>query len=377
MTNHKIEKSKSDIFARIRSNNYGESQSFTSVDAAITWVQQASRELVESGYANVTFTILGEYNSNINREHATDSQANNHIQVHNLYNTTNKKAKKMKEKSNILTTDFFMVSERDVKTIAAATMEAAIRCQELSDNEFEEAIMDVSNGLVSLRRSDNKIDFKYWEPYKKTHPSTDPCKKPLKAIEQTIMDTYLLGQSRIRARIESDANMSNASINNVLTSSCHNNKTVEELVQNITSTIHVHLIQDKNVRTYLSCHSIGVAAEISDMTGGVITCSMSDDTVTLSCSTGVTSLVTTTGKALNEIDRQLRTILIRLLIHASISHRTRDAIACIIDLESLADMALIEDLIADTASLSSPHKENNENVLASTSDTPLYSYSLL
>lgn len=377
MTNHKIEKSKSDIFARIRSNNYGESQSFTSVDAAITWVQQASRELVESGYANVTFTILGEYNSNINREHATDSQANNHIQVHNLYNTTNKKAKKMKEKSNILTTDFFMVSERDVKTIAAATMEAAIRCKELSDNEFEEAIMDVSNGLVSLRRSDNKIDFKYWEPYKKTHPSTDPCKKPLKAIEQTIMDTYLLGQSRIRARIESDANMSNASINNVLTSSCHNNKTVEELVQNITSTIHVHLIQDKNVRTYLSCHSIGVAAEISDMTGGVITCSMSDDTVTLSCSTGVTSLVTTTGKALNEIDRQLRTILIRLLIHASISHRTRDAIACIIDLESLADMALIEDLIADTASLSSPHKENNENVLASTSDTPLYSYSLL
>ena len=380
---NKITNSKSNIFARIRSNHYGESPSFTSVDAAITWVQQASRELVESGYSNVTYTIQGEYNSNNNREHATSSQASNQIQVqakHNLYDTTNKKAKTMKEKSNILPTDFFMVSERDVKTIAAATMEAAIKCKKLSDNEFEEAIMDVSNGLVSLRRSENnhdRIDFNFWEPYKKTHPSKDPCKKPLEAIEKTIIDTYMLGRSRYSATMESDANMSNASINNVLTSSCHNNKTVEELVQNITSTIHVHLIQDKNVRTYLSCHSIGVAAEISDMTGGVITCSMSDDTVTLSCSTGVTSLVTTTGKALNEIDRQLRTILIRLLIHASISHRTRDAIACIIDLESLADMALIEDLIADTASLSSPHKENNENVLASTSDTPLYSYSLL
>ena len=379
--NRIITNSKSNIFARIRSNHYGESQSFTTIDEALTWVQHTSRELVESGYANVTFTIHGEYHYNDYQGHVNDSQYCDSIQSDRptLESKIDSITNKNEDMKKIIksTTDFFSLSETEIGKIATATMEAAIRSKKLSDNEFEEAIMDVSNGLVSLRRSDNKIDFKYWEPYKKTHPSTDPCKKPLKAIEQTIMDTYLLGQSRIRARIESDANMSNASINNVLTSSCHNNKTVEELVQNITSTIHVHLIQDKNVRTYLSCHSIGVAAEISDMTGGVITCSMSEDTVTLSCSTGVTSLVTTTGKALNEIDRQLRTILIRLLIHASISHRTRDAIACIIDLESLADMALIEDLIADTASLSNPHKENNENVLASTSDTPPYSYSLL
>lgn len=51
--NHIKSNRKSNIFARIRSNNYGESQSFTSVDAALTWVQHTSRELVESGYSNV------------------------------------------------------------------------------------------------------------------------------------------------------------------------------------------------------------------------------------------------------------------------------------------------------------------------------------
>jgi hypothetical protein len=57
--NRIITNSKSNIFARTRSNHYGESQSFTTIDAALTWVQQASRELVESGYTRVTFTIPG------------------------------------------------------------------------------------------------------------------------------------------------------------------------------------------------------------------------------------------------------------------------------------------------------------------------------
>lgn len=57
--NRIITNSKSNIFARIRSNHYGESQLFTTIDAALTWVQQASRELVESGYTRVTFTIPG------------------------------------------------------------------------------------------------------------------------------------------------------------------------------------------------------------------------------------------------------------------------------------------------------------------------------
>ena len=360
-SNNKITNSKSNIFARIRGNHYGESQSFTTIDEAITWVQQASRELVESGYTSVTFTIQGECHKNDYQGaslatqccHSTSNESDIRIN-----NSQNKKSTEMKETKKDLSAEFFSTAESDIKTIATATMEAAMSCKGLSDSEFEEAIMDVSNGLVSLRRSEDKIDFKYWEPYKKTHPSTDPCKKPLKAIEQTIIDTYRRGQSRTPASPESDASTSEISINNVLTSGCHNNTTVDELIKNIICTIQTHMYNNDMVRQYLSCHSAGLATEVSNMTGGVITCSISDTIVTLSCGSGVTSSLPIQGKTMNDIERDIRTILIRYLLHASISPRSRDAIACIIDLESLADMALIEDLIAD-------------------SDAPLYSNSLL
>ena len=118
------------------------------------------------------------------------------------------------------------------------------------------------------------------------------------------------------------------------------------------------MLDDVNVKAYLSCHSAGVDAEISAMTGGTITCTISDTKVTLSCGSGVTCSLPIEDKTLNDIERDIRAILIRYLLHASISPRTRNAIACIVNLESLADMALLEDLRANI-------------------DTPIYAYSLL
>ena len=61
--NHIKTNRKSNIYARIRSNHYGESQSFTTIDAALTWIETTTRELEESGYTRVDFTIQGEYHS--------------------------------------------------------------------------------------------------------------------------------------------------------------------------------------------------------------------------------------------------------------------------------------------------------------------------
>lgn len=353
------DKNKSMIFARIRTNDSGLSQSFTTTEAALTWIETTTRELEESGYTRVDFTIQGEYHSKNRIKAQFSNSICNELNIR-INNAPPKKTKEMEESKKDLSAEFFSTAESDIKTIAAATMEAAMNSKELSDSEFESAIADASSGMVILRRSTNnpnRVDFCCWGAYTATHAPRDPGKKPLKAIEQTIMDTYLLGQSRIRARIESDANMSNTSINNGLTSSCYNTP-AQDLIQNIICTIHVHLLQDENVRTYLCCNSAGVDAEISAMTGGTISCSVSETKVTLSCGSGVTCSLPIEGKTMNDIERDIRTILIRYLLHASISPRSRDAIACIIDLESLADMALIEDLIAD-------------------SDAPLYSNSLL
>lgn len=344
-------------YARIRSHHYGESQSFTSSYAAIQWVEQASRELVESGYSNVTFTIQGEYNHTECQELTDNSQHSDSI----CEKTIPKKLTKMEEKKNDLIAEFFSSRESKIKTIAAATMEAATNSKELSDSEFESAIADASSGMVILRRSTNnpnRVDFCCWGAYTATHAPRDPGKKPLEAIEKTIIDTYRRGQSRTSASPESDASMSEISINNVLTSGCHNNTTVDELIKNIICTIQTHMYNNDMVRQYLSCHSAGLATEVSNMTGGVITCTISETIVTLTCGSGVTCSLPTEGKTRNDIERDIRPILIRYLLHASISQRTRNAIACIVNLESLADMALLEDLRANI-------------------DTPIYAYSLL
>lgn len=57
------DKNKSMIFARIRTNDSGLSQSFTTTEAALTWIETTTRELEESGYTRVDFTIQGEYHS--------------------------------------------------------------------------------------------------------------------------------------------------------------------------------------------------------------------------------------------------------------------------------------------------------------------------
>ena len=362
--NHLKSNRKSNIFARIRSNNYGESQSFTTIDAAITWVQQASRELVESGHTSVTFTIQGECHKNDYQGASLATQCCNSTSNESdirINNSQNKKSTEMKETKKDLSAEFFSTAESDIKTIATATMEAAMSCKELSDSEFESAIADASNGMVTLRRSisnPNRVDFCCWEAFTATHASHNPGKKPLEAIEQAILETYRRGQSRTSGSPESDANMSNTNINNGLTSGCHNNTTVDELIKNIICTIQTHMYNNDMVRQYLSCHSAGLATEVSNMTGGVITCTISDTIVTLSCGSGVTSSLPIQGKTMNDIERDIRPILIRYLLHASISQRTRNAIACIVNLESLADMALLEDLRANI-------------------DTPIYAYSLL
>ena len=354
------DQNKSMIFARIRTNDSGLSQSFTTTEAALTWIETTTRELEESGYTRVDFTIQGEYHSQNRIKARFSNSICNELNIR-INNAPPQKTKEMEESKKDKSAEFFSTAESDIKTIATATMEAAMSCKELSDSEFESAIADASNGMVTLRRSisnPNRVDFCCWEAFTATHASHNPGKKPLEAIEQAILETYRRGQSRTSASPESDANMSNTSINNGLTSGCHNNTTVDELIKNIICTIQTHMYNNDMVRQYLSCHSAGLATEVSNMTGGVITCTISDTIVTLSCGSGVTSSLPIQGKTMNDIERDIRPILIRYLLHASISQRTRNAIACIVNLESLADMALLEDLRANI-------------------DTPIYAYSLL
>lgn len=335
-------------YARIRSHHYGESQSFTSSDAAIQWVEQTSRELVASGYTNVTFTIQGEYNRNNCKRQATSNQYSNSKEAELItrdskIDSFNFKEKKenMESKTNKTATDFFSLSESEVRTIAAATMDAATHGKELNDREFVDAIADASNGLVSLHRSvknANRVDFREWDAYTATHAPRDPGKKPLEAIEQTIIDTYRRGRSGTSVKRDSNAMSSYTSSNNVLSSSSQNNSPAGVLIQNIISTILVHQSQDDMVRHYLRCYSAGLEAELSYLTGDVLACSVSDDIVTLTSGTGVTTSVLIEGRSMTDIANELFHILSRMMLEAAIMPQTRDTIAGIIDASALTEL---------------------------------------
>ena len=334
---------KSNIFARIRSHHYGESQSFTTIEAAISWVQQASRELVEAGYTSVTYTIQGECHGNQYQGQANNNPYNNSIEAepitHNSkidsFNIKENKDK-MEVKRNNPATDFFSLSESEVRTIAAATMDAATHGKELTDREFIDAIADASNGWISLHRSAknaDRVDFHDWEAYTKTHAPRDPGKKPLNAIEQTIIDTYRRGRSGTSDNVDSAASYRSQN-----THIYQDNSTVGVLIQNIISTILVHITKDETVRHYLRCYSSGLDAELSLLTEGVITCSITDNNITLGSITGITSSIATEDRPLPEIEAEVRAILIRMLIQAALSAKTRDTVARIINLEELGDM---------------------------------------
>ena len=62
------------IFARWRTNNCGESQKFNSTDAALSWVQSSTREMVESGYSKAAFTLRDEHGDVLYKGHTTKTQ---------------------------------------------------------------------------------------------------------------------------------------------------------------------------------------------------------------------------------------------------------------------------------------------------------------
>lgn len=344
------ENNKSNIIARIRSRHYGESQSFTSTDAALSWVQQTSRELVEAGYTSVTYTIQGECHGNQYQGHTNNSQYCDCQYDDNPKSIKNKnhnilKLKKMEketeEKIINSTTDFFSLSESEVRTIAAATMDAATHGKELTDREFIDAIADASNGWVSLHRSAknaNRVDFRGWDAYTATHAPRDPGKKPLNAIEQTIIDTYQRGRSGTSDKVDSAASDRSQNTNNALTSIYLDNTPAAELLNSIVSAILVRIYQNDYVQHYLRYNRCSLDEELSIQTGGIITCSISSNSITLGSIAGITSSIATENRSLIDIDTEVRAILIRMLIQAALSAKTRDAVARIINLEELGDM---------------------------------------
>lgn len=236
----------------------------------------------------------------------------------------------MKENNFAQTSSIFDVVENEVKEVAAATMKVAIASKELNDEEFVEAIEHASRGLVFFRRSTNnpeRVDFCSWEPYTATHKKKDPGKKRFNAIESTIIDTYQRGRSMKAEGVEM-----------VVAADRTAKESVKDIISNIVNIVQIYLHEDDIVKRYLRSHGSGIESELSSLTRGVIGGSITSGRVELNSTTGKSVTITTEGRSLNDVSRELTSAVTLLLTQAALCSQTRNVVDCLVDVDELSEL---------------------------------------
>lgn len=323
------------IFARFRTNNCGGSQLFENIDAALTWVQSSTRNTVESGYARADFTVRDTEGNIYYKGYTTKSKYCYEVYCGRQCTETinykfNKEQTTMKENNFAQTSSIFDVVENEVKEVAAATMKVAIASKELNDEEFVEAIEHASRGLVFFRRSTNnpeRVDFCSWEPYTATHKKKDPGKKRFNAIESTIIDTYQRGRSMKAEGVEM-----------VVAADRTAKESVKDIISNIVNIVQIYLHEDDIVKRYLRSHGSGIESELSSLTRGVIGGSITSGRVELNSTTGKSVTITTEGRSLNDVSRELTSAVTLLLTQAALCSQTRNVVDCLVDVDELSEL---------------------------------------
>lgn len=252
----------------------------------------------------------------------------------------------MKENFFVQTSSIFDLVENEVKEVAAATMKVAFASKELSDDEFVKAIEHASRGLVSLRRSKNnpeRVNFCSWEPYAATHKKKDPGKKRFNAIESTIIDTYQKGRSMKAKGAET-----------VVAEDRKAKESVKDFISNIVNIVQVYLYEDDIVKRYLRTHSSGIESELSSLTRGVIIGSITGGRVELSSATGKSVTITTEGRSLSDVNRELTSAVTLLLTQAALCSQMRNVVDCLVDVDELSELYFSNTSVSQTVTPPTP-----------------------
>lgn len=350
------------IFARFRTNNCGGSQLFDDVEEALSWVQSSTRSTVESGYSKADFTVADTEGHIYYKGYTTKTKYCYDVysgkQRNEIINYQyNNKQSIMKENNFTQASSIFDAAENEVKEVAAETMKVAIASKKLSDEEFADAIKNASKGLVIFRRSAHnpeRVDFCSWKPYAATHKKKDPGKKRFNAIERTIIDTYQRGRS-----------MKSECVETFVAADKTKKAAAKDFIGNVVNIVLVYMHEDEIVKKYLQTHGSGIASELSILTRGIIVGSAIDGRVELRSSTGKSVTITTDGRSLNDVSRELTSAVTLLLTQAALYSQTRNAVECMIDVDELSELYFSAPDINQTGS---------EQNFVSEQDTPTYSY---
>ena len=279
--------------------------------------------------------------------------------------------------------NYLCLSDTSAQKMAKLVQETAIRYKDADNETFTRAISDVSLGMITITKKytngqptgENHCSIHDDRLYCAAHcKSTDhlfdgstkwrrvPGRLNYNNLEDAILDMYKRGKEMIlnvspeyqeeAIAIETpeviDVSVQNTSTIDTptikeVTTATHGCRSFNDAVQAITSTVMTYATPSEDTRFYLkmkgvSLESEKLESEIKSLTNDVMTTSITDDRIVFSILSGKSkelniSEYTDTDTLRNEVC----TITMQLIASAAISTKTRDFIANVIDLDSIAN----------------------------------------
>lgn len=284
--------------------------------------------------------------------------------------------------NNILTkesVDFLCLSEDAAHNMAKAIQSTAIIKKEADDNTFENAIRDVSSGLVKVTKKlatgkptdeshcSMHDDLLYCAAHCKSSENLfngsnrwrkTPGKLNYNKLEDAILDMYYRGKEMIlnvspKDQERTDTHETPIPIDEV---TAHNTVTTkapiirkvtttvggphsfEDVVQAVTSTVMTHATSSKDTSYYLKMKGVTLESDIKSLTNDVMTIGFTGNHLTFSIPSCDSKELTIDDYPDDAVLRdKVRAITVQMLICGALSSSTRDSIAKAFDLDSIGD----------------------------------------
>lgn len=271
--------------------------------------------------------------------------------------------------------EFLSMSHSDVEILSQQIQTCVSACYKQDANTFAKSFSEASKSLIpgTLLKAtgepvkEGKMSLHDWNLYRVVHGNV-PLTEILggnrsyakvngiifaKSVGEKILDAYDKGHrliaeacSSMDASAEKDHSYvtsddagtpsSDMCNNHTTTTSCH----LSDLVDGICATIMVHQNADNDLRVYLSLKGSTLSSDIKGQTNGVLSAELSGRQMTLHCISGTSVSIGTQVGSEDARRREVKSAIMRMLVGAAISSKSRDLLAKVVDLEEIERLYL-------------------------------------
>lgn len=233
---------------------------------------------------------------------------------------------------------FLTMSEKDVLCIAANIKQIALANKDIEDGEFLRAILEPTDGAVTFTKHPNgkQVSFAKCKLFRMTHAKKHPGRISYQKIDETIINIHK------RARVAVDIRQDEKEESTPTTKGCKKSmtsdrkRTAKELIDKIINTIIVHKNADAELRCYFKEKDCSLANDLAMLTNGVISCKIEKSNIILTNIVGRQKTIEIgNNMSKDTVKALLHTGIVKLIISATLSSSSREAVNEVIDVDTV------------------------------------------